>query len=212
MPRSRRALLSTLAVAGLGLAGCVGRPDAPPAGGAGATSAPTPTRTDATETTTSRPTADDLRGPVRGEAEPVSVERTIRDEDFEYLPEKDAVRYLARYDRGTPVYSTMTFARWGRIQSADVGAERVREVLAASLDDMEGVGTGLTNRGEGLTITVGLNTTRDRDGEVIREPSVGFEEVVSVTPRTVEATVRLADREHREAVDVWVEEQSFQLL
>lgn len=212
MPRSRRALLSTLAVGGLTLAGCVGRPGSPTAGSAGAPNAPTSTPTDAPETTTSRPTDDDLRGPVRGEAEPVSVERTIRDEDFEYLPERDAVRYVAKYERGTPVYSTMSFERWGRIQSADVGAERVRAVLAESLDDMEGVGTALTNRGEGLTITVGLNTTRDRDGEVIREPSVGFERVVSLTPRTVDATVWLDDREHRESVDVWVERRSLQLL
>jgi len=82
----------------------------------------------------------------------------------------------------------------------------VKARLAAELDDSDNVGVGY-GRGpegfDGMAVTVSLTTaTYDRDGELIGEADIGFEEVVSVTPPT--ASLRTGDGDRVCAVPVYV--------
>jgi hypothetical protein len=214
MPRSRRALLAALAGGTVALAGCGGRP---PAADPDETAAPTGTHT----ATTGAPTDDATplvagRGPVRGEADPVSVERTVTDPDLTYLSEQHAVEYVAAYRHvGTPgdgpptrepVYETMPFERWGRTECASVAADVVADHLDARTDGSPSVGFGTAPAGDGLAATVNLTTTLDRDGDVVFTPDASFHPTVAATPRAVTATVVLSGESHTETVPVWVRE------
>lgn len=159
-------------------------------------------------------TSGDGHGPIRGAAEPITLEVTIERDGVEYLPESHEVRYVAMYRRvgppqegpggREPIYETIPFERWGHTKCASVGAERVGEVVREATGEGTAISSGVFRQDDGRAISVELVTTIGRSGEVRREPSVAFDDLVAVTPRTVDATVRLAGREHPETVPVWV--------
>lgn len=84
----------------------------------------------------------------------------------------------------------------------------VRAHLEAELDEMDhiGIGRGRGPEGfDGMAITVQLTTvTYDREGTVVDEADIEFEELVAVTPPT--AYARTEDGERLCAVPVYVEQ------
>ena len=84
----------------------------------------------------------------------------------------------------------------------------VRDHLESELDDTShiGIGRGRGPKGfDGMAITVRLTTaTYDRDGTVVEEADLEFDEVVTVTPPT--AYLRTEDGERICAVPVYVEQ------
>lgn len=149
-----------------------------------------------------------LVGAPRATGEPVSVTRTITDDAIEYLPETDRVRYArVSTPEGPDDYETAPFERWASRRCASVGSDVVLPTIRDRVDtELTGIGKGVSSEYFGLAITVSATTTRNRDGEVVSEPSLSVDQLRAVTPRTIEATVRLSDREHTRGVPVFVEE------
>ena len=176
----------------------------------------------------------EARGPVRGESDAeVEIREVEDDENVEYVAD-DAVRYVAAWrhvdqaektertdeenreePNGTeedgpperePVFETTPFERWGETQclsaAARAAAERANDELGT---DEVGGGITATTEGEDRAAFVSVETVLDRDGEVVRESDVEFEELVAATPATVEATYVLGDREYELAAPVYAE-------
>ncbi|SEO03267.1 hypothetical protein SAMN05216388_1007102 [Halorientalis persicus] len=224
----RRPLLRGLALAGLGgLTGCVSEPGSRPDDGA--TAAPTATEStpdpteaaggDDTDGETGTADGRDTSDPVRGGAEPITADRTVADDELEYLEDEHAVKYVAAWrhtnrteiEQGEPperepVYETTPFEDWATTECASVGADAVAQRIEERIDGDPAASVGITRENGEMAVSVQQTTVRDRDGEVVSEPSVPFERIVEVTPRAVEATVRLADQEHTATVSVWVSE------
>jgi hypothetical protein len=224
----RRPLLRGLALAGLGgLTGCVSEPGSRPDDGA--TAAPTATEStpdpteaaggDDTDGETGTADGRDTSDPVRGGAEPITADRTVADDELEYLEDEHAVKYVAAWrhtnrteiEQGEPperepVYETTPFEDWATTECASVGADAVAQRIEERIDGDPAASVGITRENGEMAVSVQQTTVRDRDGEVVSEPSVPFERIVEVTPRAVEATVRLAEQEHTATVSVWVSE------
>lgn len=227
----RRPLLRGLALAGLGgLTGCVSEPGSRPDDGATAA----PTATESTPPPTARDDADGTAADggtetggtdtgrsasVRGGAEPITADRTVADDELEYLEDEHAVKYVAAWrhtnrteiEQGEPperepVYETTPFEDWATTECASVGADAVAQRIEERIDGDPAASVGITRENGEMAVSVQQTTVRDRDGEVVSEPSVPFERIVEVTPRAVEATVRLAEQEHTATVSVWVSE------
>ena len=160
-------------------------------------------------------TPDDHREPDRGGAESIAFEETIERDDVEYLPNSHEVRYVATYRRvgppqegpgsREPIYETIPFERWGATECASVGARRVSEVVREATGERKAISAAIFRQDDGRAISVELITTLGRSGEVVLEPSITLEDLVAVTPRAIDSTVRLAGQEHTESVSVWVE-------
>jgi len=155
------------------------------------------------------------RGPTRGESDVQPAVETVESDDtVEYLADEHAVRYVARWrneGRGEdgeptrePGYETVPFEEWAEIECVEAAgraaADHVGEELGAT-----GVGAGISNAvdGEELAAVLAIETELDRDGEVVREPSVDFDALVATTPASVDATYVLADQAHRMDVPVY---------
>lgn len=213
MPSRRR----FLGAAGLfAVAGCLSAPST--GGDPTATTGKSSTERESTtadETTEPAPTTE--RGttpePVRGDAAEATVERTVEDDDYQYVESNDTVRYPALMSGDTVVeYAYEPFEDWGRVEGASVAAEHVRSLLEKRVPDAETLTVAMSNRGEqdGLRLSVSLTTHLDRDGEVLSEPSVSRSEVVESTPRSATATVYFAGRTHTETYPVYVREATIQ--
>lgn len=171
------------------------------------------------------------RGPARGASDvEIEVREVEEDENVEYVEDDDAVRYVAawrhvdRKEEGTavedeqnetredgpperdPVFATTPFEHWGETRclsaAGTAAAEHVNDEL--DTDDVSG-GITATVEGEDRAAFVSVETTLNRDGEVVRESDVEFEELVAATPTTVEATYVLGDREYELAAPVYAE-------
>lgn len=159
---------------------------------AGATALADATRADvAAERNLHRPT-----GP------PVAT-TTVR-EDATYLPERDAVR-----DGGEPV----PFGEWARQTAFEHAAETVVPVVEDRLSESDaGLGRGIRSLVFGLLVTVDYGVTRNREGDVVAEPSVSLDRVLAVAPRTVTVRVKVDGRSVRREVPVGVAETEAQYL
>lgn len=140
--------------------------------------------------------------PARGEGEPVDVERTVRDDDLTYLPDRHAVRY-PKYVSGDEVteYGVMPFPKWASLRGASVATE----VVVPAIEDR--LGRGLDDLSWGasddvLGMVVELTYYGDRDGT---GDDVGYDRLVEAAPRYVEATVTFSGRSHAERVPVVVD-------
>lgn len=144
----------------------------------------------------------------RGKGEPVSIERTISDEYIEYRPSTDEVRYPTLMSADGPVaHETEPFGRWAKRRCASVGSDAVLPAIQNRFKKrVEGIGKAASGEYNGMVITVMAVTRLNREGEVIGEPNISFEELVEAAPRTVHATVRLEDREYTRNVPVFVEQ------
>jgi len=159
--------------------------------------------------TTLKPEA--IVGHPQGRGAPVSTEQTITDEGVEYRPSSDTVRWVKYRSGGDPVaYETEPFEKWADRRCATVGSDIVLPTIQTRVDkELQGVGKGASGEIIGLVITVHIGTTYDRDGDVKSEPNVPVETLLDVTPRTVQTTIELEEREHSRSVPVFVEETEF---
>ena len=157
---------------------------------------------------------------TRAQGGPISTRETFVDGDeYTYLNDSNAVEYVSAYrhtnreaiENGSaperePVYDTIPFARWGRTRCASVAATAVAETTAERLDRAElTASVGITSRHDDLSVFVARTVTRDREGDLVSRSEESFDDLVAAAPRTVDAAVTLADREHESTVPVWVE-------
>jgi len=200
----RRAALTAAATALPLVAGCLS--DAP-----GVARESEPAATDSPASSTDRAgdesTTPESRGPTRGESDVALETRVVEsDENVEYLADEHAVRYVARWRNATrtdgeptrePEYETTPFEDWAEIQCVDAAARAAADHATDELD-AGGVGAGISNAvdGEDLAAVISVETLLDRDGEVVREPSVEFDALVAATPASVAATYVIADQEY----------------
>ena len=223
MDASRRRLLSALALSAP-FGGCLARaPRADRGTETTESTVGTPTTTEPTRTET---TMNDPYETKRAIGEPTSVEKTVEDENLEYIEETDEVRYVAGWrapsdeaiENGSkperePVYDTVPFERWARVECLSIGAKAVYGALGERLDGgTKGLSVGF-GRVEGQSesrIHVSVETLLDREGDVISEPSVEFEEIVAATPRTVEVTFSFAGKERSCTEPAFVNERTIQ--
>lgn len=217
----RRALLSALGTtATAGLAGCIGDyPSASPApetDGSATTTEPDATETDTSTTDTATPETTTEESPsdfVRCRGESVSVERSVTDEpgydedNREYFPENETIRYVAARSRGEPAaFETISFDEWASIECASAATERAREVTADRLGTDEfGSGTGVPPEiadTEDLVVRLTVST-RVEGGETVETPTLSRDELADAAPRSVEATVSLEGDEFSRTVPVF---------
>ena len=225
----RRALLSALGATAVGFAGCLDRgPSVGPAPGAGgspdstttaesdATETDATTTGDTTTTSTDTPETTTETSPsrfVRCEGEPVWVERAVTDEpgydedDMEYYPENETVRYVAARSGDSPVsFETTSFDEWASIEAAKAALERLRGVTADRLrTDEFGSGMGVPPEFTDMDdVVVRLTvSTRVEDDETVSTPSVSRDQLADAAPRSVEATVSLESEEFSRTVPVF---------
>ncbi|PSQ46223.1 hypothetical protein BRD15_09710 [Halobacteriales archaeon SW_6_65_15] len=161
----------------------------------------------------------------RGRADPVAVETTVERDEVEYLPEEDAVRYVAAWMHadheafvdGTnterePRYETTPFEQWAPTECARVGAERVLEVARDRLErGREEVRYGVSAEDGAETIHVEYSTVLGRDGTTVSEPTVDHDELVAATPASVTVTISFDGRTHTETIPVWVQHSTERL-
>ena len=210
---TRRQLLAGLGAASIGfLAGCTVGSESPVAPGRDG------------ETTTTEPGSSTARewamqatpsGPIRGKAEPVSAERSVTDkhgytDGIEYFPSNSTVRY--ELTTGIPkYYDTMSFERWGELETASAAADRAKASAVGHLgvtEDAVSAWTGSRPDRAPTDLSVtGLQvaTVENSDGEVIDTPPVTLPELVEVTPRAVDATVSLDGDSYSRTVPVYAE-------
>ncbi|WP_227134214.1 hypothetical protein [Halorubellus salinus] len=209
----RRAALTTTATALSLLAGCLS--DAP-----GAPRESDPVATDSSVQSTGgagdESTAPTSRGPTRGESDADVETRVVEsDADVEYLADEHAVRYVARWrneGRGEdgeptrePEYETTPFEDWAEIQCVEAAGRAAADHAGAALGASD-VGAAISSgvAGEDLAAVVVVETVLDRDGEVVREPAVGFDGLVAATPASVDATYVIADEAYSMDAPVYV--------
>jgi hypothetical protein len=223
MPSStRRRYLTLLGSLGLaGLAGCLEsaetQPQTAPSGGTQQPT-PTPARTDEpTPPSEVKAWAQQATptGPVRGEADPVSVERTIEDEpgyeedNIEYFPENRTIRFVSVRSGGEPAgFDTWTFEEWGSIEAASVGSAYVQQVVADRLN-VEALGSAVSRPPDpgtppyDLVVTLSVDKVLNRQETVVAWPRVRFPDLVDATPRSVDVTLFLEGDRYTRTVPVY---------
>lgn len=186
------------------------------------------------ETTTTDPTAteaDPIPGlepnePVPGRGDPIELRAVEDDEDVEYLPGEEAVRYVAAWRSGDPgnrsegdppdrepVYETVPVERWARIQATSAAGSTAAERTGSRLG-VDALGGGVTSRVEGRNSTpvVSSTTTKNRDGEVIDESPVSFSALVRATPASATVTYVVADRRFDHEMPVYAVHEIIQQM
>ncbi|WP_353634074.1 hypothetical protein ABSL23_13245 [Halobacterium sp. NMX12-1] len=195
---SRRRLLGLVAAGTLPFAGCL--------------AAPSDADTTTTDSSTTSATTTE-RGPVRGGAAEATVERTITDDDYQYVESNDTVRYPATMAGEEVIdYDYEPFEEWGHVEGASVAADYLHGLLDERLPEAETLSVSVSSRGEqeGVRLVATLTTHLARDGDVISEPAVSRHEAVRATPHSVAATIHFADRTHEDRYPVYVDERTIQ--
>lgn len=158
----------------------------------------------------------------RGNAPPITVERSFTDETVEYLAADDTVRYISGYkstlateinsdDVGRePIYKTVPLDRWATVQSANLARERVEVRLDERFDDENGIRVTMQARDASRWIEVVLETTFNRAGRVVWEPTVSLAEVREITPSSVTVSLSFEDHHWNTTIPVTVRELDVQ--
>lgn len=167
-------------------------------------------------TPTPDPRPETRQAPAEGDA--ISVTFTSDDEGVEYLPDEDAVRYVARWVHANqdgvgngsaperePEYDTVAFERWTTVESAHVAARRARDAVARRLGTrLRGVSFGVTTENDEKTVVAWRRVHLDRDGNVLTRPNVAFDRLVAVTPAEVRVALSFDGRSAARTVPVVV--------
>jgi hypothetical protein len=150
----------------------------------------------------------------RAAGNPIETRTTVDGDAISYLEGHDAVRSTTRSAVGEPAaYTEDPFEQWANRRCAGVASEAVLPAIERRLDAPElGLGKGVEHRLFGLVVSVDYTTVRSREGDVEQRPSVPFDAVVDVAPRTVDATVSLDGHEHTRQVPVVVQRSERQPL
>ncbi|ELZ79478.1 hypothetical protein KU306_02985 [Haloferax larsenii] len=165
-------------------------------------------------------------GPTRGEGPADISTRTVEDdENVSYLPQEDAVRYIAGWQRTNdeeaehretskrePVYETTPFERWGETQCLSAGAQAAATYVQESLSHDDTVRAGVMNIGkdEDRVAFVAVRAVLDRNGDVISNPTIDFPTFVTMTPRSVDVTYALGEQEFEHTVPVYARKRVVQ--
>ena len=159
------------------------------------------------------------RGPTRGRSDAtIEVRKVEGDDDVEYLPETDEVRYVSAYRHVTPpdevepgeeverrpAYATTPADRWGTTKCVKAAAKRATERVSEILDT-EDVAWAITSQVDGhhRAALVDVTTLLGRDGTVASTPDVDFDALVEATPRTVSVRYELEDPTYEMDVPVY---------
>ncbi|SFK86800.1 hypothetical protein SAMN04487950_1529 [Halogranum rubrum] len=223
---SRRSFLHAVGVSLVGVvAGCTAPTDSP-ASSADVKSTTTASSTrpgdTSTDTRTSTATEDCDTPPntdmQRASGDSVSTNETVTDENVEYLPETDEVRYVAAWrhtnheevEEGEkperePVYETVPFEEWADVESANIAAKHVRDVVGETLPT-EALSFGVTGENGRLVVLGYLEYLCDRRGTVISQPSeeVTLDAVADAAPATVDVSFTFEEAEATRSVPVYV--------
>ena len=143
---------------------------------------------------------------TRGEADSITVERTITDSSYEYVSENDTVRYPAERSGGDVAeYGHKPFDDWAYIEAASVASRVVWQQLESRLESMAFLRVG-KHASEESTVDIGVvhRTEVDDSGTVINEPDVPVSRVVEAAPRSVTVTVEFAGKTATNEYSVFV--------
>lgn len=154
---------------------------------------------------------------ARGQGEEITVKRTIDEDGVEYFEVNNSVRYRSGtasvYGENSskpttkPEYSVVPFPQWARANCATIAAEAVIEELEGTFEtSLIGISGAVNHTTAKKEVYVDYSVTRDRGGEVVDEPTIPFDEVVSATPNRVAVTITLEGNEHGETYDIKVKE------
>lgn len=123
---------------------------------------------------------------VQGESDvELTVHKEEDDEHVEYIEEDDEVEFVAVMSGDEPVrYETTAWERWGEMRTTRAAREKAAEYVDGELDVR--VGGGITSRVEGQDIAAFVSVSAEED--------VTLDELVGVTPSTVEVTYELDGR------------------
>lgn len=138
------------------------------------------------------------QGPTRGEADAdLSTRMQEPNSNVEYLEERSVVRFPeTRSGGGADDYKTVPWERWARRRCTSAAKEPAVQFASKRLDASIG---GETSEESVHT----LITTNVEDGEVTDRPEIGFDRLVSATPRSVEATYILETQKLTRNVPVY---------
>jgi len=141
------------------------------------------------------------------------------DSDYEYLEERNRVRL--HYDSGDT--STMSFGRYGTHQAVEHGSDRLQRILDAKSLTGTGISVG---QGEFDISDLTTSTPEDsslqeeivrdaplapmvfhshhyaRDGSLISEPSIAFQEIVEAVPRVMDISITFPEQNYRAILPV----------
>lgn len=178
---------------------------------------------EATESDQTDETVDpalESRGPVRAENDAVPSVRSVEDDETLELTENGTVRFVAAWRHTNheerqegepperePVYETSEWENWAEIQAVTAAQAKASGYAADELDvdDVGGAVSSSISDGEGVDAVVSTTTTLDREGDVVGEPSVAFDDLVTATPHAVEVTYVMEERTYETTVPVYVE-------
>lgn len=133
---------------------------------------------------------------TQGTGEPVATQQTITRDAVDYLASTDAVR-----EHG----ETEPFTEWARREGQEIAADTVVSVVESRVEGpLDGVGSGVRFLLFGPVITVDHLVTHDRTGTVVNEPTVTFNRLITVTPRTMTVTVTLDGHDYTTTFPVGV--------
>lgn len=148
-------------------------------------------------------------------------------DDYEYLEEQGEIRI----EYGSGDTSTMSFGRYGTHQAIDHGGDRLQSLLNS--ESMTGTGISV---GQGIFEISDLTTSRAedsslseeikrdaqlapqvfhshhyaRDGSLISEPSVSFQEIVETVPRMMDITINFPEQQYQAVLPVVCEKGWYQ--
>lgn len=168
----------------------------------------------------------DAQGPTRGKSNiEIAVQEIEDDEGVEYIEGRHAVKYVAGWRHTNheavqegapparePFYETTPFEKCGETQCLSAAARVAAKHVNDDLDTEEVTG-GITSLGEGedRAAIVLIETTLNRNGELVHKPSVAFDALVTATPATVEVTYYLDDLEYQMDAPVYAQHDVCQL-
>jgi len=141
--------------------------------------------------------------------------------NFEYLPEEDRIR--------TGESSTLPFPEWATAQAAD----HARDNLISLLDKKSLLGDGVAvgsatvdfsninwkenppdtnefSQDGRFALIVPYTFNYDRDGNLVSEPNIPFNELVNETPREAKVTVVVSGRSYLATIPVICRQESIQ--
>lgn len=226
MRGSRRSFLHVASAGLVGIvAGCTSRTGSL-AASTGAESTTAESSSTPTDTPTSTPTSTatgncdtppntDMQR-VRGDA--VAVNETVTDENVEYLPKTDEVRYVAAWralgpdeveEGETPhreaEYETVPFDEWADVESATIAAKHARDVVGETLPT-DALSFGVTSENGGRVVLIHLEYLCDRSGTVISQPAedVTPDAVADAAPEIVDVSFTFDEVEATRSVPVYV--------
>lgn len=118
---------------------------------------------------------------------------------YRRVPEQEQER-TPSYD-----FSSNTFKKWAQTECPSLVADYVRDVLKERLGtSLEGISVGVEKSNETWSATVSWIVLLNQEGDVIHEPTVGFEKVIQETPQAVRAVLIAEQHRHECTIPVMV--------